>query len=53
VAAAGSSSDARSTLPPYHRRIPQVWMIHPTAWNRNSRNFAFTEFSEVHLNGTV
>jgi hypothetical protein len=23
--------------------------IHPSAWNRNSANFAFTEFSEVRL----
>ena len=23
------------------------WLIHPSAWNRNSANFAMTEFSEV------
>jgi hypothetical protein len=24
-----------------------VWLIHRSAWKKNSANFAFTEFSEV------
>jgi hypothetical protein len=27
--------------------LPALALIHRSAWNRNSANFAFTEFSEV------
>ena len=28
-------------------------IIHPSAWNKSSANFAFTEFFEVRLNGVL
>jgi hypothetical protein len=29
--------------------VGRVGVIHPSAWNRNSANFAFWAFSEVHI----
>jgi len=30
-------------------KVPLWWFIHPTSWNRNSANFALTQFSEFQL----
>jgi hypothetical protein len=36
---------------PFELRHPAL--IHPSAWNRNSANFAITAFCEVQLNGIL
>jgi hypothetical protein len=33
--------------------VGRVGVIHPSAWNRNSANFAFWGFSEVRIHGVL
>jgi len=33
--------------------LPLALIIHPSAWNRNSANFAYTEFCELRVHGVL
>jgi hypothetical protein len=41
------AGEASRILPVRAPAVPHT-LIHPSAWNRNSANFAFWGFSEVH-----
>jgi len=44
----GTAREFSEDRAPYPRKVPTrlLALIHPSAWNRNSANFALTEFSE-------
>ena len=45
----GGEGGTRHSHDAPHWKHPRRRLIHPSAWNRNSANFALPEFSEVHI----